>query len=76
MGKGIGRKNIIEKRLEFNENICNNFGLSVAQLDTETLRVMKNIRKPLINTNDAFKDLMISLNELRVEAINNKIFEK
>ena len=66
----------MKKRLEFNENVRNNFGLSVAQLDTETLRVAKNIRKLLINTNDAFKDLMIPLNELLVEAINNKDIRK
>jgi len=65
-------KNLLKKRLDFNENIRNNFGFSVAQLDTETLRVAKNIHKLLINTNDAFKDLMIPLNELLVEAINNK----
>lgn len=69
-------KTLLKKRLEFNESVRNNFGLSVAQLDTETLRIAKNIRKLLINTNDAFKDLMIPLNELLVEAINNKDIRK
>lgn len=74
--KASAEKTLLKKRLEFNENVRNNFGLSVAQLDTETLRVAKNIRKLLINTNDAFKDLMIPLNELLVEAINNKDIRK
>lgn len=69
-------KTLLKKRLEFNESVRNNFGLSVAQLDTETLRIAKNIRKLLINTNDAFKDLMIPLNELLVEAINNNDIQK
>ena len=48
--KASAEKTLLKKRLEFNENVRNNFGLSVAQLDTETLRVAKNIRKLLINT--------------------------
>lgn len=63
---------LLKERLEFNEKVRNNFNISIAQLDTETLRVAKNIRKLLINTDEAFKDLMIPLNELFVEAINNK----
>lgn len=63
---------LLKQRLEFNEKVRSHFGLTIAQLDTETLRVAKNIHKILINTNDAFKDLMIPLNELLVEAINNK----
>lgn len=74
--KASMEKTLLKARLEFNENVRNNFGLSVAQLDTETLRIAKNIRKLIINTNDAFKDLMIPLNELLVEAINNKDIRK
>ncbi|SEW33380.1 hypothetical protein [[Clostridium] fimetarium] len=65
-------KKLLKERLEFNEKVRNNFSISIVQLDTETLRVAKNICKLLINTNEAFKDLMIPLNELFVEAINNK----
>jgi len=68
--------NLLKKRLEFNESIRLHFGLSVAQLDTETVRIAKNIRKLLIDTNDAFKDLMIPMNELLVESINNKEIKK
>ena len=46
--KASAEKTLLKKRLEFNENVRNNFGFSVAQLDTETLRVAKNIRKLLI----------------------------
>ncbi len=67
---------LLKKRLEFNEKVRDNYNLAVAQLDTETLRVAKNIRKLLVNTNDAFKDLIIPLNELFVEAINNKDISK
>lgn len=67
---------MLKKRLEFNEKVRDNYNLAVAQLDTETLRVAKNIRKLLVNTNDAFKDLIIPLNELFVEAINNKDISK
>ena len=63
---------LLKERIKFNEKVRNNFNLSIAQLDTETLRVAKNICKLLVNTNEAFKDLMIPLNELFVEAINNK----
>lgn len=63
---------LLKKRFDFNEKIRNNFGLNIAQLDTETVRIAKNIRKLLTNTNDAFKDLIIPLNELLVESINNK----
>lgn len=70
--KESAERTLLKKRLEFNEKVHNNYGFSVAQLDTETLRIAKNIHKLLINTNDAFKDLMIPLNELFVEAINNK----
>lgn len=64
-------RKLLKKRLDFNEKVRDNYNLAVAQLDTETLRVAKNIRKLLVNTNDAFKDLIIPLNELFVEAINN-----
>ncbi|QLY78971.1 hypothetical protein [Clostridium intestinale] len=74
--KASAERTLLKKRLEFNENVRNNFGFSVVQLDTETLRVAKNIRKLLINTNNAFKDLMIPLNELLVESINNKDIRK
>ena len=74
--KASMEKALLKARLEFNESVRNNFGLSVAQLDTETLRIARNIRKLIINTNDAFKDLMIPLNELLVEAINNKDIRK
>lgn len=74
--KASAEKTLLKKRLEFNESVRENFGFSVAQLDTETLRIAKNIHKLLINTNDAFKDLMIPLNELFVEAINNKDIRK
>lgn len=74
--KASMEKALLKARLEFNESVRNNFGLSVAQLDTETLRITRNIRKLIINTNDAFKDLMIPLNELLVEAINNKDIRK
>ena len=63
---------LLKQRLEFNEKVRSRFGLAIAQLDTETLRVAKGIRKLIVNTNDAFKDLMIPLNELFVESINNK----
>ena len=63
-------KKLLKKRLQFNEQVRNNYNLAVAQLDTETLRIAKNIRKLLIDTNDAFKDLIIPLNELFVESIN------
>lgn len=69
-------KALLKARLEFNESVRNSFGLSVAQLDTETLRIARNICKLIINTNDAFKDLMIPLNELLVEAINNNDIRK
>lgn len=69
-------KKLLQARLEFNESIRNNFGFSVAQLDTETLRIASNIQKLIVNTIDAFKDLMIPLNELLVEAINNKDIRK
>lgn len=69
-------RTLLKKRLAFNEKVRNRFELSIAQLDTETLRVAKNIHKLLVNTNDAFKDLMISLNELLVESINNKDIKK
>ena len=65
-------KTLLKKRLEFNENVRNIYGLSVAQLDTETLRIAHKIQKLLVNTNDAFQDLIIPLNELLVESINNK----
>ncbi len=74
--KASAEKKLLKKRLEFNESVRKHFELSIAQLDTETLRVAKNIRKLLINTNDAFKDLMIPLNELLVEAINNNDIRK
>ncbi len=74
--KASAEKTLLKKRLEFNESVRENFGFSVAQLDTETLRIAKNIHKLLINTNDAFKDLIIPLNELFVEAINNKDIRK
>ena len=69
-------RKLLKKRLDFNEKVRDNYNLTVAQLDTETLRVAKNIRKLLVNTNDAFKDLIIPLNELFVEAINNKDISK
>lgn len=69
-------KTLLKQRLEFNEKVRSHFALSIAQLDTETLRVTKNIHKILINTNSAFKDLMIPLNELFVESINNKDIRK
>lgn len=62
-------RKLLKKRLEFNEQVRNNYNLAVAQLDTETLRIAKNIRKLLIDTNDAFKDLIIPLNELFVESM-------
>ncbi|MCC0782496.1 hypothetical protein IR152_05170 [Clostridioides sp. ES-S-0108-01] len=68
--------NLIKKRLVFNESIRSHYGLSVAQLDTETVRIVKNIYKLLIDTNDAFKDLMIPMNELLVESINSKEIKK
>lgn len=67
---------LLKRRLEFNEHIRTLYGLSIAQLDTETVRIAKNIRKLLINTNDAFKDLMIPMNELFVESINQKEIKK
>lgn len=69
-------RKLLKKRLDFNEKVRNDCNLVIAQLDTETLRVAKNIRKLLVNTNDAFKDLIIPLNELFVEAINNKGISK
>lgn len=64
-------KALMRKRLEFNEKVRKNFRFSISQLDTETLRVAQKIQKLLINTEDAFKDLMIALNKLLVESINN-----
>lgn len=69
-------RTLLEKRRLFNEKVRSSLGLEIAQLDTETVRIAKNIRKLIVNTNDAFKDLMISLNELLVEAINNKDIRK
>ena len=53
---------LLKKCLDFNEKVREYYNIAVAQLDTETLTVAKNIRKLLINTHDAFKDLIISLN--------------
>lgn len=74
--KASAERRLLKKRLDFNEKVREYYNIAVAQLDTETLTVAKNIRKLLINTNDAFKDLIIPLNELFVEAINNKAISK
>lgn len=74
--KASAERELLKKRLIFNEKVRNDYNLSIVQLDTETLRIAKNIRKLLINTNDAFQDLMIPLNELFVESINNKDINK
>lgn len=71
LAEASAERNLLKKRLEFNEKVRTNYNFAIAHLDAETIRVAKNIRKLLINTNDAFKDLMIPLNELFVESINN-----
>ncbi len=68
--KASAEKKLLKMRLEFNEKVRKNFGFSIAQLDTEAIKIAKGIRKLLINTEDAFKDLVIPLNELFVESIN------
>ena len=60
--KASAERRLLKKRLDFNEKVREYYNIAVAQLDTETLTVAKNIRKLLINTNDAFKDLIIPLN--------------
>lgn len=69
-------KKLLKSRFDFNEKVRKNFGFAIGMLDTETLRIASNIQKLVINTNDSFKDLMIPLNELMVEAINNKEIKK
>lgn len=65
-------KQLLNKRVDFNEKVLLQYNLSLSQLDTETIRISKKIQKVILNTEDAFKDLIIPLNELLVESINNK----
>ncbi len=65
-------KQLLNKRIGFNEKVLSQYNLALSQLDTETIRISKKIQKVILDTEDAFKDLIIPLNELLVEAINNK----
>lgn len=65
-------KELLKKRVDFNEKVLKQYGFMIAQLDVETVRLAPKIQKLIINTEEAFADLIIPLNELFVEAINLK----
>ena len=49
-----------------------NYKVKITQLDTETIELVKNIHKPIVNTESEFADIIIAMNKLFVEAISTK----
>lgn len=68
--KGSIEKQVLKKRNAFNEKISELFSISLSQLDTETIIAAKKIQKLVIDTEDAFMNIIIPLNEVLVESIN------
>lgn len=69
-------KQLFKKRLEFNEKVMNNYELKITQLDTETVALVKDIHKPIVNTENEFANIIIAMNNLFVEAIATKEIKK
>ncbi|MBU5322419.1 MAG: hypothetical protein SO136_02675 [Sarcina ventriculi] len=63
---------LFTKRLQFNEKVMENYKVKITQLDTETIELVKNIHKPIVNTESEFADIIIAMNKLFVEAISTK----
>lgn len=63
-------KQVLEKRNAFNEKISELFSVNISQLDTETIIAAKKIQKLVIDSEDAFMNIIIPLNEVLVESIN------
>lgn len=65
-------KELLKNRFEFNNEIQKKFKLSVSQLELETVQVAKQIKKMVVNTEEAFRELILPLNKVLVESINSK----
>ena len=70
--KPSAEKELLQKRIDFNEKVLHEYGLKINQLELETVRLAPKIQKLIINTEEAFANLIIPMNELFVEAINLK----
>ncbi|EOU1723622.1 hypothetical protein [Clostridium perfringens] len=60
---------LIKNRFDFNELVMKNYNLKITQLDTETIAIVKNIHRPILNTENEFANTIIAMNKLFVEAI-------
>ena len=68
--EGSIERQVLKKRNAFNEKVLRLFSVNMAQLGTETIIAAKKIQKLVIDTEDAFKDIIHPLNEVLVESIN------
>ena len=68
--EGSVEKQVLKSRNSFNERIMKLFSIKIFQLDTETIKAAKKIQKLLIDTEDAFMNIIIPLTEVLVESIN------
>ena len=48
-------KQLLNKRVDFNEKVLLQYNLSLSQLDTETIRISKKIQKVILNTLESKK---------------------
>lgn len=54
------------------EKVLSQFYLSLTQLETETVKLAQKIQRPIVNTENAFSQVIIAMNMLFVESINSK----
>jgi len=54
------------------EKVLSQSHLSLTQLETETVKLAQKIQRPIVNTENAFSQVIIAMNMLFVESINSK----
>lgn len=63
---------LLKNRFELFKAIREKYDVSMTHLELETITAAKKIRKMIIDTEDAFRDLILPLNEILIESIDVK----
>lgn len=65
-------RKLFNMRKSLYEKVLKMFSLSLTQLETETVKIASKIQRPVVNTEEAFSNVIIAMNMLFVESINSK----
>lgn len=65
-------KDLLQKRFDFFAIIRTKYNISMTHLELESIPMAKKIKMMVVDTEDAFRDLILPLNEILIESINVK----